>query len=188
MQDMSFHGELTAEEFYALPDVDELRHAELLDGEVVVTPPTALHQRVVVNLLFVILDWGRARDGGGEVTAEPAVEITTRRVYVPDVAWWPQERIGPPDEPPARDGPQALVVEVLSPSTRSFDVLRKQADYSRVGVEELWLIDPEPIAAQLYRRAGGELELVEELDADGVLASPQLPGLEVSLGRLTRRA
>lgn len=177
---------MTAEEFYALPDVDELRHAELLDGEVVVTPPSLLGQRIVTRLLTFLL-LGVDADGRGEVTKHPAVEITVRRVCVPDLAWWPEDRVAPPDEPPAFTGPPALVVEVLSPSTRSFDLLRKRADYSRVGVEELWLIDPEPIAAQLYRRQGGELELVEELDADGLLASPLLPGLEVSLGRLTRR-
>jgi Uma2 family endonuclease len=78
-------------------------------------------------------------------------------------------------------------VEVLSPSTRSFDVLRKREDYSRVGVQELWLIDPEPLAAQLYRRGGGELELVEELDQAGTLTSPLLPGFAVPLARLRHR-
>lgn len=41
------HG-LTWQEFLDLPE--EMRHAELIDGEIIVTTPSDLHQRVVVQL------------------------------------------------------------------------------------------------------------------------------------------
>lgn len=184
---------MTWEEFLALPDAPEYRHAELIDGVIVLNPPTRLHQRVVARLVAALDAWTREEVDRGEATMDPAVQISVRRGYLPDVAWFPEERCGPRDDTEAAfSGPPALVVEVLSPSTRAFDALRKRVDYARVGVDELWLVDPEEPAAQVYRRPAspGEvvgLELVEELGADGALRSPLLPGFAVVLGALLRR-
>jgi Uma2 family endonuclease len=75
---------------------------------------------------------------------------------------------------------------VLSPSTRTFDVLRKRSDHARVGIPELWLVDPDPRSArvQVYRPPAEqahsvEHELVDELSGDAVLTTPLLPGLRV---------
>lgn len=133
--------------------------------------------------------WTREGSDRGEVTPDPAVEISDRNVSVPDLAWWPSERAAAADQPPAFEGPPALVVEVLSPSTRVFDATRETSGYARVGVQELWLVDPEPLSAQVFRRSKdtGELKLVEELDAMGQLEGPLLPGLSITLDSLARR-
>lgn len=180
---------LTADEFYGLPDTDPYRHAELIDGEVVVTPPSLLHQRIMSQILFAVMAWTREGSNRGEIAPDPGVEISDRNVWVPDLAWWPSERAAAPDQPPAFEGPPALVVEVLSPSTRAFDATRKTSGYARVGVQELWLVDPEPLSAQIFRRSqdAGEFELVGELDPSGQLETPLLPGLSITLDSLTRR-
>jgi hypothetical protein len=41
---------MTAEEFLALPDTDDLRSAELVEGELIVDPPRARHQLVAGEL------------------------------------------------------------------------------------------------------------------------------------------
>lgn len=180
---------LTAAEFYALPDSDDYRHSELIDGEVVVNPPSLLHQRILTRLLGAVDSWTQGGPARGEVTTEPAVQINAGRVYVPDLAWWPSERTAPPDQPPAFSGPPALIAEVLSPSTRTFDATRKASDYARIGVKELWLIDSDPLAAQIHRSSAGGagFALVEELGAAGTLTSPLLPSLAVALETLARR-
>ena len=86
-------------------------------------------------------------------------------------------------------GAPDLAVEVLSPSTRNVDLLRKRVDYARVGVRELWLIDPDESIAFVLRLPAdppqpAEFVQVEELDADGVLSSPLLPGLETPVREL----
>jgi Uma2 family endonuclease len=41
------------------------------------------------------------------------------------------------------EGPPDLAIEVLSPSTRSYDRKTKLACYARFGIPEFWLVDPE---------------------------------------------
>lgn len=78
---------------------------------------------------------------------------------------------------------------MLSDSTRAFDLVRKRTDYARVGVGELWLVDPGLPSALVLRPPAApttpaEYGLVEELAADGALTSPLLPGLTIPLADL----
>ncbi len=177
--------DVTWEEFLLLLERDEYKNAELIDGQVVVSTPSWLHQRIVATLIALMWQWIHAGRGRGEVTFNPRVQITHNRGYLPDVAWYREERLTVDGTQP--DGAPDLAVEVLSPSTRAFDIVRKRADYARVGVEELWLIDPEGPAALVLRRDGAEFVVALDLDADGELASPLLPGLTVRVGALTQR-
>ena len=178
---------LSWEQFLELLDHDEYRNAELVDGEVVVVTPDWLHQRIVTTLSALIWTWIQAGTGRGEVTLNPRVRITHSRGYLPDVAWYRGERVSA--DAVAPDGPPDLAVEVLSPSTRAFDLVRKREDYARIGVGELWIIDPaEPggPAALVLRRESDGFTAAADLAADGVLASPLLPGLEIVVGDLVR--
>ena len=180
---------LTWEQFLALPDDDALRHAELVDGEVVLNPPTSLHQRVVFRMMAELEDWSLSPAGAGEPTMEPVVQVAPRRGYLPDVAWYPPERCAPEGQPPSFHGPPALAVEVLSPSTRLLDAQRKRTDYARVGVDELWLVDPLGPAILVLRREDDaqELTLVADLGPDDTLTSPLLLGFSVPVRGLVHR-
>jgi Uma2 family endonuclease len=167
------HTGLTWDEYFSLPE-DELRHAELIDGVVFVNPPSRPHQFIVGELFAAIREWVRAKPGRGEVTFEPLVRITERHGYQPDVAWYPEDRL------PAGDGywdaPPALVIEVLSPSTRVVDLNRKPADYARIGVEELWIVDPDLLTVRVHRRdRAGNLELFETRGVRGAMAGGDAP-------------
>ena len=181
---------LTWEDFLNLPDDPKYRHAELVGGELIlVNPPTWLHQHVVAALCALLWNWIQAGQGRGAVTMEPPVQIRTDRGYLPDVAWFRQERSRPPAGSPYLSGPPDLAIEVLSDSTRSFDLLRKRTDYARVGVRELWLVEPDGPSAMVFRLPAEpvvpqEFVLVEELDPTEALTSPLLPGLRIPLADL----
>jgi Uma2 family endonuclease len=176
---------LTWEQFLELLDQDEYKTAELIDGQVVVSTPSWMHQRIVTALIWLIRNWVAAGPDRGEVTLSPRVRITHNRGCLPDVAWYSADSVD--DEGNEPEGPPDLAVEVLSPSTRTYDLVRKRADYARIGVDELWLIDPDGPTAYVLRREGTEFVLVDDLDADGLLTSPQLPGLALRLGALLER-
>jgi Uma2 family endonuclease len=181
---------LTWEEFLDLPDEPRYKHAELVDGELVLAnPPSWLHQHVVGGIYGFMWTWVRAETGRGSVTMEPPVRITGARGYLPDVAWYCEERGRPKPGNPYLTGPPDLAIEVLSDSTRAFDLVRKRADYAKVGVGELWLVDPEARNAWILRPPAEAVEpaefvVVEDIGVDGVLASPQLPGLKIPFAEL----
>jgi len=182
------HG-LTWQEFLDLPEDPALRHAELINGEVVVTTPSDLHQQVVGFLITHLNVWIWGGSGRGEATMDPAVQIADDRGYLPDIAWYRQEQCAPPGDRRSFEGPPSLVVEVLSPSTRTLDMVRKRNDYARIGVRELWLIDPEIPQALIACAPTGGSSLIDvaDLDGDGELRSQLLPGFAVRLGELVER-
>lgn len=184
------------EEFLNLPDEPRYKHAELWDGELVLmNPPIWVHQRIVTTLVFAIETWTRAGGSRGSVTIDPPVRIAEARAYLPDVAWFREEHARPVPGERHITAPPDLAVEVLSESTRRFDIFRKRRDYAAVGVRELWLIDPDgddlrpgPTALVLRPPAEpvhpAEFVVVEDLDGTGALTSPLLPGLTVGLAGL----
>ena len=52
-------------------------------------------------------------------------------------------------------GPPDLVIEILSPSTKSRDMRLKRALYERVGVREYWIVDPERNVVEVNRSNAG---------------------------------
>jgi Uma2 family endonuclease len=76
------------------------------------------------------------------------------------------------------DEPPDIVVEILSPSTRGVDLVRKMALYARSGVPEYWVADPGPRILVINRLQGEDYVAVEP-DTDGWLASRVFPGLRV---------
>ena len=54
----------------------------------------------------------------------------------------------------ARYGPPALLVEVLSPSSRQTDRSAKGKRYAALGVRHYWIVDPDARRIECYRAAG----------------------------------
>lgn len=167
---------LTWEAFIELPE-ELLRHAELHDGEVVqMASPGRPHQLALVNLIGAMLPWVRER-GGGEIVPDPHVRIAERWGYQPDLAWYSADRV--PESGYWTQAPN-LAVEILSPSTRRRDVLRKPGHYFSVDVLELWFIDVDERIVHSLRPDGSAEEW---LDGD-VVTSVYLPGFQVAVSEL----
>lgn len=176
---------MTADEFLARPGREDHRRYELIDGEVVVDEPTALHQHVVLEIAARIRNWSREAPGRGM----PLLPIDTWfdhwTVLAPDFQWYAGDR----DLPPMMTRPWPsgdLVVEVRSPSAWHRDVGRKKDHYERDGVRELWLVDPSARTVLVHRRSEGSstFEAVVEIGGDATLTSPLLPGFEVAVADL----
>lgn len=182
---VSYPSPLTWDEFLALPF--ETRNAALIDGEVVVNPPDAQHELIVGSLITAFKEWLRANPGRGQVSTQQAVKIHDHRGYQPDVMWYPADRCSPADRPLTFTGPPALVIEVLSPSTRSFDLLRKRADYDRIGIAEVWFVDQTPRVVVCQRPAPDAPFVDREVGPGETVTSPRLDGFAVPVDELFRR-
>lgn len=163
--------------FLARPD--SLARAELLDGELVVTPsPTLGHQRVAVRLVASLEVW-RERDGfPGEIAMAPLdVVFGPDLVLQPDVVVFPR-RDSLPLSGEVREVP-LICVEVLSPSTRGYDRITKRTRYANAGVGELWCVDPQGDVERWHGPGLAAHEVVV-----GVLTTPLLPGFTIDVAAL----
>jgi Uma2 family endonuclease len=169
---------LTHDDFLHFPD-DGKRH-EIIDGAHYVTPsPNTRHQRVVRRLLVSIDRYLEEHPGTGEVFGAPFdVVLSFHDVVEPDLVFIAADQRGVLTAQNVQ-GPPALLVEVLSKSTRKTDAQTKRRLFERTGVREFWLVDPELDLVQVLRRSPeGKLVRVDEVTAedDGVLTTPLLPG------------
>jgi Uma2 family endonuclease len=131
-----------------LADLDALPPGivgEIIEGVLyTMTKPRMRHQRATLRIGSGVgdpFDMGRGGPGGWWIVPEPGIELPSTPEISPDVAGWRRERMPemPVDEP-IRLVPD-WVCEILSPTTRRHDMLRKQPYYARVGVAFLWLVD-----------------------------------------------
>ena len=79
-----------------------------------------------------------------------------------------------------------LLVEILSPSTRSYDRKTKLAAYRDAGVPELWLVDPQTLSVVIYGRKDGQFSELERGGEGNEVGSVVLPGFRVKVGELFR--
>jgi Uma2 family endonuclease len=79
------------------------------------------------------------------------------------------------------DGPPALVVEVLSPSSGRKDRLQKLRIYQEARVQHYWLVNPEEKTLECFSLRDGLYALVAAgMDGDTV-EHPGFPGLSMAL-------
>lgn len=130
---------VTVDELMQLPEGTP--EYELFDGEVIEVSPATTTHAVIVRGLFLRLC--EACPPGLDVLFAPVGwKAGTYELYEPDVLVVRSELIGGHlvEEPPA------LCVEVLSPSNRRHDLIRKRRAYERAGVASYWMVDPNPPA------------------------------------------
>jgi Uma2 family endonuclease len=179
---------LTYDDLLLLPD-DGRRH-EIIDGVHYVTPsPSLSHQELVGRLYLSLGGFVEDRPDRGRVILAPFdVVFSFHDVVEPDLVFVSSDQIEILTEKNIRGTP-ALVIEVLSPSTRRRDQGIKLRLYERTGVREYWLIDPVGRAVTVYRRgADASFPRPSTLTAEagGTLDTPLLPGWSLSLARLFR--
>lgn len=160
----------------AVMSVEEYLHTsfegsdcEYLDGEVVERNMGELeHSNVQGELLFLLRSL--AGQLGIQVRPEIRIQIRSTRFRVADVAVWRAGDIGRriPKVPPF------LAIEILSPEDRMIRVQSKIGEYLEIGVEYVWLIDPEQRQALIYTQQQPAGKLADVLATDN-------PGIEIPL-------
>jgi Uma2 family endonuclease len=168
---------LTYDDLLEIPD-DGKRY-EIIGGELVVTPsPTANHQRVLFQLIR-LLDAFVLEHGGGELFFAPFdVQLGYYDIVEPDLVFIATEQGRVPGEHHKFEGSPVLVVEVISPSSRQTDHVRKMALYARSGVLEYWIADPEQ-RTLVVNLLEDQTYVPVSPDAGGAFTSHVLPGLRV---------
>jgi Uma2 family endonuclease len=114
----------------------------------------------------VRLDW--REDGKDSTVVQPDLSIICD-----------EEKLG---EEGCRGAPK-IVIEISSPSSRSYDAVKKFNLYKDAGVAEYWLVDPE-VGYIWLCDFQGEKAVTLPFDTDDTLKSAALPGLEIKLSEV----
>ena len=121
--------------------------------------------------------YAEARGLGKVLGPDALIHLAPGRKCAPDVFFIRQERV-PMPLPKEFEGVPDLVVEVLSPSNRRYDLYDKRRIYREAGVPEVWFIDAEFRQIIMDRRQAGSY--TEEIVTDGKVFSDALQGFWVN--------
>jgi Uma2 family endonuclease len=175
------HPRLDSAEYLALQAAAGWRSAvELIRGEAVVMPPSGGQAAAAQGeLFFAVRRWQETCGDGGLLLQDVFIRLSGEEYLAPDLAWWAAAR-RPALAPGALDVVPDLVVEVLSPATRTNDLGAKKDAYLVAGVRELWLADPQ-VAAITVMQPDGRRRTVGRGDQ---LISALLPGFAAEVARV----
>jgi Uma2 family endonuclease len=173
---------ITGDELLAMGDIGP---CELIDGRIVpMSPSGGEHGFIEFSTLGIELaQFVRQHKLGWVVGGE--VGIYTRRnpdrVRGADIAFISRQRL------PHKPGPgyiavaPELVVEVVSPTDSWPEVRQKVKEYLSIGVERVWVVDPENREVLVYRSLKDSLTLSDE---DTLLGEGKLEGFSLAVGRI----
>jgi Uma2 family endonuclease len=150
----------TYQDLLGLPE-SAIRH-EILDGRLYVTAaPRVNHQRVARDMGAVMNDLAREHRLG-EVVGHVTVHVRDDLVFEPDLVFVRADRSHIIDPEGDIHGVPDLVIEILSPSNRSYDRNLKRKYYLEAGVPEVWLVDVDGRSIDVWRLDSPTPERIEE--------------------------
>ena len=172
---------LTAEQFDNYPFEEDKRY-ELDEGELIeMTRPAYRHNRILQYLLVELVLFFRKNPIGEALNSENLYALSPTTRLAPDVAVILGDRRAELRDAKVIPIVPDIACEVLSPNERPGRIHRKLTQYFAAGVQEVWLIDPETNAAEIW--TAPRLPERELTTADS-LTSPLLPGFTLSLEEL----
>lgn len=176
---------LTVAEYKNLPETGP--RYQLIEGDLYMAPaPNRFHQDVSRNLQGVLDRYLETNPVGVLYNAPFDVYLTETDVFQPDLlVVLNQNRFILTDD--GAQGPPDFVVEILSPKTRQLDLVNKKRVYARLGVKELWIVDPEAGTVAAYRFEQDPADPVSIWTEDETAASPLLPGFSIRVASIFRR-
>jgi len=172
----------TYRDYKGLPESETKRY-ELLEGELIMVPsPSTYHQRISGNLEFLLRDFVE-KNKLGEVLYAPLDVHLGEDVVQPDILFISKERSKIITEEEIRGAPD-LVIEIFSPTTAKRDRTYKETLYSREGVREYWMVDPEKKTIQVMTLGKAGFENFGTYGKMDTLKSPIFPALNIKVSQI----
>ena len=163
--------------------------AEVVEGALHLQPRPAGRHTLAGSSLGVAKSavrcsrWGRGGPGGWWILDEPELHFG-EDILVPDLAGWRRERMpAVPDDAYFTLAPD-WVCEILSPSTRKFDLEEKCPIYAREGIGHLWLVDPSARTLEAFRLADGDWSAAGSASEAEPVSFPPLEAVSFPLDAL----
>lgn len=177
-------GQLTLDEFLALPDEDV--YYELVDGQAIPkVSPKFFHSTLQLALGLLIRAWCK---GKGRVLPEWAILLKRQGkdwVPLPDLTYISYERL--PASWKRNEACPAipeLVIEIISPDQTMKQLENKAKDYLAAGVPRVWVVNPEVINIKVFLPDGSSQVYTD----DTPIVDTLLPGLQLTTKQVFEEA
>ena len=123
---------------YATEDIS----CELLNGVLVIhSPASFMHESIFSFLNTLLRFYGTAHSLGIPIGSRFMTKLSEKWAPEPDIMF-----LTPEDQKNLKEnyllGPPSVVFEILSKTTRNDDLEKKLPQYLKLGVKEIWIIDP----------------------------------------------
>lgn len=159
---------------------------EIIDGALYMVPaPLTYHQKVSIKLASILNEHAEERTLGEVYPTPIDVIFTDSDIVQPDIIFISNENMSILKRENVQGAPD-LVVEILSPSSRKRDREQKHELYSRFGVKEYWITDPDSQMIDLYTLQNQSLILHNSYQQADTLQSIILPELSFPLTSIFR--
>ncbi|NDO69430.1 Uma2 family endonuclease [Schaedlerella arabinosiphila] len=138
----------SSDDYWSLPDG---QRAELIDGHLyAMAPPDFIHQKLLSELQYTILNYVKSKKGICEVIPAPfAVNLNA------DDRTWVEPDISVICDKNKIDNKGCCVapdwiIEIVSPTTQKMDYGIKLFKYRTAGVREYWIVNPMTHTVNVY--------------------------------------
>lgn len=175
------HEKMTVAQFeayVALPENHD-RRLELVDGEIVETMPTLIHNLISFNILMALVAHVKSLSLGRVIyeTSHRASESDELNYRVPDLSYTSTERMTPIPERGAVPQIPDICIEIQSPDDDPGEMRRKSSYYLENGAREVWLIfTKRPRVEVMYPDGDSDF-----FNTDDVLISSVLPDFRMNV-------
>lgn len=153
---------------------------ELVDGRLKEVPTQFSHDKIGLNIIFLIGPYMKGRGAG--TMGQAGFRMTGGNIRVPDVSFTRKERL-PDGRAPNSFGDMApdLCVEIISPSEERADMARKVGECFASGAKFVWHVLPERQQVTVFTSPTE----TRTYEADDVLdAGDVLPGFSCRVSEL----
>ena len=168
-------------------DAPEHVVAEIIGGRLYTHPRPAPRHATAASVLGGRLSpafhRGDGGPGGWRILTEPELHLD-EELLVPDLAGWHRERMPALPETAYFTLAPDWVCEVLSPSTRKVDLVRKRPIYAAAEIGHLWLVDPVEHILEAFRLIDGKWQLIATVEDDDPVCIAPFDAITFSLAEL----
>ena len=138
--------------------------AELIDNIIYMSPSLVASHQKVLQTIFRRLSEKIEDPGRGDVFVAPFdiyLDETSNAVQ-PDIVVILKGNKGRLEKNGHFHGSPDVLVEILSPGNKEYDLIRKKDLYEKFGVKEYWIVDPETKLALGYALENSKYSKVSE--------------------------
>ncbi len=144
--------DVSEEEYDQLTDEDT--KADLFDGTLIIHSPASIRHEDIFGFLFPLMRMYAEHKRMGKVLGSRAtMHLAHCRKFEPDVLFVRKERLEILKDKEL-DGAADMVVEIISPWTKEYDLWEKRQVYHDAGIDEIWFIDEEEREIVVDRKEG----------------------------------